>query len=130
MVCVIVYIEIGFFVVLYLMEIFDFVVVCGEVVVCIEVVGVNLIDVKLCSGKCFFLFIIELCFVGFDGVGVVELFGEGVDDFVVGDWVVICDGVGIYVFVIVIFVEKFVKFFDFVMMVEGVVIGIFVGIVY
>ncbi|MCE4356676.1 alcohol dehydrogenase catalytic domain-containing protein, partial [Xanthomonas hortorum pv. pelargonii] len=92
----IVYTEFGSPDVLHLMEIPDPVAARGEVVVRIEAAGANPIDAKLRSAKRPSPPITEPRPVGFDGAGVVELLGEGVDDFAVGDRVAIRDAHGTY----------------------------------
>ena len=126
----IVYTEIGSPAVLHLIEIPDPVAARGEVVVRIEAAGANPIDAKLRGGKRPSPPITEPRPVGFDGAGVVEVLGEGVDDFAVGDRVAIRDGHGTYASALAISTEKLAKLPDSVTTAEGAGIGIPAGTAY
>lgn len=126
----IVYTEFGSPDVLHLIEIPDPVAARGEVVVRIEAAGANPIDAKLRGGKRPSAPITEPRAVGFDGAGVVELLGEGVDDFVVGDRVAIRDALGTYASALAIPTEKLAKLPDSVTVAEGAAIGIPAGTAY
>jgi NADPH2:quinone reductase len=126
----IVYTEFGSPDVLHLMEIPDPVAARGEVVVRIEAAGANPIDAKLRSAKRPSPPITEPRPVGFDGAGVVELLGEGVDDFAVGDRVAIRDARGTYASAIAVETEKLAKLPDSVTAAEGAAIGIPAGTAY
>lgn len=126
----IVYTEFGSPDVLHLMEIPDPVAARGEVVVRIQAAGANPIDAKLRSAKRPSPPITEPRPVGFDGAGVVELLGEGVDDFAVGDRVAIRDAHGTYASAIAIDTEKLAKLPDSVTAAEGAAIGIPAGTAY
>lgn len=126
----IVYTEIGSPAVLHLIEIPDPVAARGEVVVRIEAAGANPIDAKLRGGKRPSPPITEPRPVGFDGAGVVEVLGEGVDDFEVGDRVAIRDGNGTYASALAIAAEKLAKLPDSVTTAEGAGIGIPAGTAY
>ncbi|WP_282848611.1 quinone oxidoreductase family protein [Microbacterium oxydans] len=126
----IVYTEIGSPAVLHLIEIPDPVAARGEVVVRIEAAGANPIDAKLRGGKRPSPPITEPRPVGFDGAGIVEVLGEGVDDFAVGDRVAIRDGNGTYASALAIATEKLAKLPDTVTMAEGAGIGIPAGTAY
>ncbi|WP_258567227.1 NADP-dependent oxidoreductase [Microbacterium sp. Se5.02b] len=112
------------------MEIPDPVAARGEVVVRIEAAGVNPIDAKLRSGKRPSPPITEPRPVGFDGAGVVEVLGEGVDRFAVGDRVAIRDAHGTYASALAIATENLEKLPDAVTMAEGAAIGIPSGTAY
>lgn len=126
----IVYTEIGPPSVLHLMEVPDPVAARGEVVVRIEAAGANPIDAKLRGGRRPSPPITEPRPVGFDGAGVVELLGEGVDDFAVGDRVAIRDGHGTYASALAIPAENLAKLPDAVTMAEGAAISIPAGTAY
>jgi NADPH2:quinone reductase len=126
----IVYTEFGSPDVLHLMEIPDPVAARGEVVVRIEAAGANPIDAKLRSAKRPSPPITEPRPVGFDGAGVVEVLGEGVDDFAVGDRVAIRDARGTYASAIAVETEKLAKLPDSVTAAEGAAIGIPAGTAY
>lgn len=126
----IVYTEFGSPDVLHLMEIPDPVAVRGEVVVRIEAAGANPIDAKLRSGKRPSPPITEPRPVGFDGAGVVEVLGEGVDGLAVGDRVAIRDAVGTYASALAVAAEKLVRLPDAVTAAEGAAIGIPAGTAY
>ncbi|MCE0510497.1 NADP-dependent oxidoreductase [Microbacterium sp. KKR3/1] len=126
----IVYTEIGSPDVLHLIEIPDPVAARGEVVVRIEAAGVNPIDAKLRGGKRPSAPIIEPRPVGFDGAGVIEVLGEGVDDLRVGDRVAIRDGVGTYASALAVPAENLAPLPDAVTMAEGAAIGIPAGTAY
>ena len=126
----IVYTEIGSPDVLHLIEIPDPVAARGEVVVRIEAAGVNPIDAKLRGGKRPSPPITEPRPVGFDGAGVIEVLGEGVDDLRVGDRVAIRDGVGTYASALAVAAENLAPLPDAVTMAEGAAIGIPAGTAY
>lgn len=126
----IVYTEIGSPAVLHLIEIPDPVAARGEVVVRIEAAGANPIDAKLRGGKRPSPPITEPRPVGFDGAGVVEVLGEGVDDLAVGDRVAIRDGNGTYASALAIATKKLAKLPDSVTTAEGAGIGIPAGTAY
>lgn len=123
----IVYTEFGSPDVLHLIEIPDPVAARGEVVVRIEAAGANPIDAKMRSGKRPSPPITEPRPVGFDGAGVIEAIGEGVDDFAVGDRVAIRDGRGTYASALAISTENLAKLPDSVTMAEGAALGIPAG---
>ncbi|MFS6530024.1 NADP-dependent oxidoreductase [Microbacterium aurugineum] len=126
----IVYTEIGSPDVLHLIEIPDPVAARGEVVVRIEAAGVNPIDAKLRGGKRPSPPITEPRPVGFDGAGVIEVLGEGVDDLRVGDRVAIRDGHGTYASALAVPAENRAPLPDAVTMAEGAAIGIPAGTAY
>lgn len=126
----IVYTEIGSPAVLHLIEIADPVASRGEAVVRIAAAGANPIDAKLRAGKRPSPAITEPRLVGFDGAGVIESLGEGVDEFMVGDRVAIREGNGTYSSAIAIPTENLVKLPDSVTMAEGAAIGIPAGTAY
>ena len=126
----IVYTEIGSPAVLHLIEVPDPVAARGEVVVGIEAAGANPIDAKLRGGKRPSPPITEPRPVGFDGAGVIEALGEGVDDFAVGDRVAIRDGHGTYSSALAIPTENLAKLPDSVTTAEGAGIGIPAGTAY
>lgn len=126
----IVYTEFGSPAVLHEIEIPDPVAARGEVVVRIEAAGVNPIDAKLRSRTRPSPDITEPRPVGFDGAGVVESLGEGVDDFAVGDRVAIRDALGTYASALAIPTEKLVRLPDAVTAAEGAAIGIPAGTAY
>ncbi|UPL12700.1 quinone oxidoreductase family protein [Microbacterium sufflavum] len=126
----IVYTEFGSPDVLHLMEVPDPVAVRGEAVVRIEAAGANPIDAKLRSGKRPSPPITEPRGVGFDGAGVVEVLGEGVDGLEVGDRVAIRDTVGTYASALAVEADKLVKLPDAVTAAEGAAIGIPAGTAY
>ncbi|UUE19581.1 quinone oxidoreductase family protein [Microbacterium sp. J1-1] len=126
----IVYTEIGSPDVLHLIEIPDPVAARGEVVVRIEAAGVNPIDAKLRGGKRPSAPITEPRPVGFDGAGVIEVLGEGVDDLRVGDRVAIRDGHGTYASALAVPAENLAPLPDAVTMAEGAAIGIPAGTAY
>ncbi|QEA30249.1 NADP-dependent oxidoreductase [Microbacterium sp. CBA3102] len=126
----IVYTEIGSPDVLHLIEIPDPVAARGEVVVRIEAAGVNPIDAKLRGGKRPSPPITEPRPVGFDGAGVIEVLGEGVDDLRVGDRVAIRDGHGTYASALAVPAEHLAPLPDAVTMAEGAAIGIPAGTAY
>lgn len=126
----IVYTEFGSPDVLRLIEIPDPVAARGEVVVRIEAAGANPIDAKMRSGKRPSPPITEPRRVGFDGAGVVESLGEGVDDFAVGDRVAIRNGNGTYASALAISTENLAKLPDSVTAAEGAAIAIPVGTAY
>lgn len=126
----IVYTEIGSPAVLHLIEVPDPVAARGEVVVRIEAAGANPIDAKLRGGKRPSPPITEPRPVGFDGAGVIEALGEGVDDFAVGDRVAIRDGHGTYSSALAIPTENLAKLPDSVTTAEGAGIGIPAGTAY
>ncbi|WP_350351754.1 NADP-dependent oxidoreductase [Microbacterium sp. A8/3-1] len=126
----IVYTEFGSPAVLHEIEIPDPVAARGEVVVRIEAAGVNPIDAKLRSRKRPSPDITEPRPVGFDGAGVVDVLGEGVEDFAVGDRVAIRDALGTYASALAITTEKLVALPDAVTAAEGAAIGIPAGTAY
>lgn len=126
----IVYTEFGSPAVLHLMEVPDPVPVRGEALVRIEAAGANPIDAKLRSGKRPSAPITEPRAVGFDGAGVIEVLGEGVDGFEVGDRVAIRDTLGTYASALVVEADKLVKLPDAVTVAEGAAIGIPAGTAY
>ncbi|WP_047519116.1 quinone oxidoreductase family protein [Microbacterium sp. ZOR0019] len=126
----IVYTEIGSPDVLHLIEIPDPVAARGEVVMRIEAAGVNPIDAKLRGGKRPSPPITEPRPVGFDGAGVIEVLGEGVDDLRVGDRVAIRDGHGTYASALAVPAEHLAPLPDAVTMAEGAAIGIPAGTAY
>ena len=126
----IVYTEFGSPAVLHQIEVPDPVAARGEVVVRIEAAGVNPIDAKLRSRKRPSPDITEPRPVGFDGAGVVEVLGEGVDDFAVGERVAIRDALGTYASALAIATEKLVALPDAVTAAEGAAIGIPAGTAY
>lgn len=126
----IVYTEIGSPAVLHLIEVPDPVAARGEVVVRIEAAGANPIDAKLRGGKRPSPPITEPRPVGFDGAGVIEALGEGVDDFAVGDRVAIRDGHDTYSSALAIPTENLAKLPDSVTTAEGAGIGIPAGTAY
>ncbi|MFJ2535099.1 quinone oxidoreductase family protein [Microbacterium maritypicum] len=126
----IVYTEIGSPAVLHLIEVPDPVAARGEAVVRIEAAGANPIDAKLRGGKRPSPPITEPRPVGFDGAGVIEALGEGVDDFAVGDRVAIRDGHGTYSSALAIPTENLAKLPDSVTTAEGAGIGIPAGTAY
>lgn len=126
----IVYTEIGSPDVLHLIEIPDPVAARGEVVVRIEAAGVNPIDAKLRGGKRPSPPITEPRPVGFDGAGVIEVLGEGVDDLRVGERVAIRDGHGTYASALAVAAENLAPLPDAVTMAEGAAIGIPAGTAY
>ncbi|WP_223628314.1 NADP-dependent oxidoreductase [Microbacterium sp. EST19A] len=126
----IVYTEFGSPAVLHQIEIPDPVAARGEAVVRIEAAGVNPIDAKLRSRKRPSPDITEPRPVGFDGAGVVEALGEGVDDLAVGDRVAVRDALGTYASALAVETEKLVKLPDAVTAAEGAAIGIPAGTAY
>ncbi len=126
----IVYTEFGSPAVLHEIEIPDPVAARGEVVVRIEAAGVNPIDAKLRSRKRPSPDITEPRPVGFDGAGVVDVLGEGVEGFAVGDRVAIRDALGTYASALAIATEKLVALPDAVTAAEGAAIGIPAGTAY
>lgn len=126
----IVYTEIGSPDVLHLIEVPDPIAAAGEVVVRIEAAGVNPIDAKIRGGKRPSPPITEPRPVGFDGAGVVEALGEGVQDFAVGDRVAIRDSPGTYASALAIPTERLALLPDSVTAAEGAGIGIPAGTAY
>lgn len=126
----IVYTEIGSPDVLHLTEIPDPLPAAGEVVVRIEAAGVNPIDAKLRGGKRPSPPITEPRPVGFDGAGVIDAVGEGVDGFVVGDRVAIRDTVGTYSSALAVPAAHLALLPDAVTAAEGAGIGIPAGTAY
>ncbi|WEK60392.1 MAG: NADP-dependent oxidoreductase [Candidatus Microbacterium colombiense] len=123
----IVYTEIGSPDVLHLSEIPDPVPGDGELVVRIEAAGVNPIDAKIRGGKRPSPPITEPRPVGYDGAGVVEAVGTGVDGIAVGDRVAIRDTIGTYASLLRVTAEKVVLLPDSVTAAEGAGIGIPAG---
>ncbi|MEV4738052.1 MULTISPECIES: quinone oxidoreductase family protein [unclassified Microbacterium] len=126
----IVYTEFGSPEVLHQIEIPDPVPVRGEAVVRIEAAGVNPIDGKLRSAKRPSPPITEPRPVGFDGAGVIEVLGDGVDGFAVGDRVAIRDTRGTYSSLLAVPVERLALLPDAVTAGEGAAIGIPAGTAY
>ncbi|PRA79102.1 NADP-dependent oxidoreductase [Microbacterium sp. MYb66] len=126
----IVYTELGSPAVLHLIEIPDPVAARGEVVVRIEAAGANPIDAKLRSGKRPSPPITEPRAVGFDGAGVIEALGEGVEDFAVGDRVAIKDTRGTYASALAVATENLAKLPDSVTAAEGAAIATPAGTAY
>lgn len=126
----IVYTEFGSPEVLHEMEVPDPVAARGEVVVRIEAAGVNPIDAKLRSRTRPSPDITEPRPVGFDGAGVVELLGDGVDGFAVGDRVAIRDCPGTYASALAVPADKLAALPDSVTAAEGAAIGIPAGTAY
>ncbi|MEV8250615.1 NADP-dependent oxidoreductase [Microbacterium sp. NPDC076768] len=126
----IVYTEFGSPDVLHMIEIPDPVPAPGEVVVRIHAAGANPIDAKLRGGKRPSASITEPRAVGFDGAGVIEALGDGVDGFMVGDRVAIRDTPGTYASALVVKVENLAKLPDSVTAAEGAAIGIPAGTAY
>jgi NADPH:quinone reductase-like Zn-dependent oxidoreductase len=126
----IVYTEIGSPDVLHLTEIPDPVADPGEVVVRIEAAGVNPIDAKIRGGKRPSPPIDEPRRVGFDGAGVIEALGEGVETYDVGDRVAIRDTVGTYASHLVVPVANLAALPDSVTAAEGAAIGVPAGTAY
>ncbi|CAH0157393.1 quinone oxidoreductase family protein [Microbacterium foliorum] len=123
----IVYTEFGSPDVLHLIEVPDPIALSGEAVVRIEAAGVNPIDAKLRSAKRPSPPITEPRGVGFDGAGVIDSVGDGVETFAVGDRVAIRDTVGTYASHLAVSVEKLVALPDSVTSAEGAGIGIPAG---
>ena len=126
----IVYTEFGSPDVLHQIEIPDPVPVRGEAIVRIEAAGVNPIDGKLRSAKRPSPPITEPRPVGFDGAGVIEVLGDGVDGFAVGDRVAIRDTRGTYSSLLAVPVERLALLPDAVTAGEGAAIGIPAGTAY
>lgn len=126
----IVYTEIGSPDVLHLTEIPDPVPSPGEVVVRIEAAGVNPIDAKIRAGKRPSPPIVEPRRVGFDGAGVVEAVGEGVDTYSPGDRVAIRDTVGTYASTLAVATANLAPLPDSVTAAEGAAVGIPAGTAY
>lgn len=126
----IVYTEFGSPAVLHLIEVPDPVPARGEAVVRIEAVGANPIDAKLRSGKRPSPPITEPRAVGFDGAGVIEVLGESVDGFAVGDRVAIRDTRGTYASALAVDAANLAKLPDAVTAAEGAAIGIPAGTAY
>ncbi|MBT2486864.1 MULTISPECIES: NADP-dependent oxidoreductase [unclassified Microbacterium] len=126
----IVYTEFGSPAVLHQLEIPDPVAARGEVVVRLGAAGVNPIDAKLRSRKRPSPEITEPRPVGFDGAGVVETVGEGVEDYAVGDRVAIRDALGTYASALAVPTEKLAKLPDSVTIAEGAALGIPAGTAY
>ncbi|KNY06297.1 quinone oxidoreductase family protein [Microbacterium sp. GCS4] len=126
----IVYTEFGSPDVLHQIEIPDPVPVRGEAIVRIEAAGVNPIDGKLRSAKRPSPPITEPRPVGFDGAGVIDVLGDGVDGFAVGDRVAIRDTRGTYSSLLAVPVERLALLPDAVTAGEGAAIGIPAGTAY
>lgn len=126
----IVYTEIGSPDVLHLIEVPDPVAAAGEVVVRIEAAGVNPIDAKIRGGKRPSPPITEPRPVGFDGAGVIETIGDGVEGFAVGDRVAIRDAHGTYASALALPTDKLALLPDSVTAAEGAGIGIPAGTAY
>ena len=127
---VIVYTEFGSPDVLHLIDIPDPIPSRDEVVVRIEAAGVNPIDAKLRSRTRPSPPIDEPRRVGFDGAGVIEQIGAGVEGFAVGDRVAIRDTLGTYASVIAASAEAIAPLPDGVTAAEGAAIGIPAGTAY
>lgn len=123
----IVYTEFGSPDVLHEIEVPDPLPLSGEVVVRIEAAGVNPIDAKLRSAKRPSPPITEPRGVGFDGAGVVESIGDGVQGLVVGDRVAIRDTRGTYASALAVPAEHLALLPDSVTAAEGAGIGIPAG---
>lgn len=126
----IVYTEIGSPDVLHLTEIPDPVAARDEVVVRIEAAGVNPIDAKLRGGKRPSPPIVEPRRVGFDGAGVIESIGAGVQSYAVGDRVAIRDTVGTYASLLAVPAANLAALPDSVTAAEGAAIAIPAGTAY
>ncbi|MFJ4225634.1 zinc-binding alcohol dehydrogenase family protein [Microbacterium sp. NPDC089695] len=126
----IVYTEFGSPEVLHLIETPDPVATAGEAIVRIVAAGVNPIDGKLRSAKRPSPPITEPRAVGFDGAGVIESLGDGVEGFAVGDRVAIRDTVGTYSSLLAVPVERLAALPDSVTAAEGAGIGIPAGTAY
>lgn len=126
----IVYTEFGSPDVLHEIEVPDPLPLAGEVVVRVEAAGVNPIDAKLRSAKRPSPPIVEPRTVGFDGAGVVESIGDGVQGLVVGDRVAIRDTRGTYSSLLAVPAEHLALLPDGVTAAEGAGIGIPAGTAY
>ena len=126
----IVYTEFGSPAVLHLMEVPDPVPRRGGALWRIQAAGANPSDAKLRGGKRPSAPITEPRPVGFDGAGVIEVLGEGVDGFEVGDRVAIRDTLGTYASALAVEADKLVKLPDAVTAAEGAAIGIPAGTAY
>ncbi|WP_217181840.1 NADP-dependent oxidoreductase [Streptomyces sp. AC495_CC817] len=126
----IVYTEFGSPDVLHLTEIPDPVAARGEVVVRIEAAGVNPIDAKLRGGRRPSAPITEPRPIGFDGAGVVEALGEGVDGIEVGDRVAIRDTLGTYASALAVPAAHLAALPDGVTAAEGAAVAIPAGTAY
>ncbi|WP_144873823.1 NADP-dependent oxidoreductase [Microbacterium sp. 1.5R] len=126
----IVYTEFGSPDVLHQIEVPDPLPLAGEVLVRIEAAGVNPIDAKLRSAKRPSPPITEPRGVGFDGAGVVESIGDGVQGLVVGDRVAIRDTRGTYSSLLAAPAEHLALLPDGVTAAEGAGIGIPAGTAY
>lgn len=126
----IVYTEIGSPDVLHLSEVPDPIAGPGEVVVRIEAAGVNPIDAKVRGGKRPSPPITEPRPIGFDGAGVVDAVGTGVEGFAVGDRVAVRDTLGTYASALLVRPENLALLPDAVTAAEGAGIGIPAGTAY
>ncbi|MCK2031114.1 quinone oxidoreductase family protein [Microbacterium galbinum] len=126
----IVYTEIGSPDVLHLTEVPDPLAGPGEIVVRIEAAGVNPIDAKIRGGRRPSPPITEPRPVGFDGAGVVDQVGDGVEGFAVGDRVAIRDAHGTYASALLVRPENLALLPDAVTAAEGAGIGIPAGTAY
>ncbi|MHC9043883.1 quinone oxidoreductase family protein [Microbacterium saperdae] len=126
----IVYTEIGSPDVLHLSEVPDPLAGDGEVVVRIEAAGVNPIDAKIRGGRRPSPPITEPRPVGYDGAGVIDSVGPGVDDYAVGDRVAIRDTVGTYADLLLVPTANLAPLPDSVTAAEGAGIGIPAGTAY
>lgn len=126
----IVYTELGSPDVLHLADVPDPVPGRGEVVVRVEAAGVNPIDAKLRAGIRPSPPFSEPRGVGFDGAGVVESLGEGVDGYRVGDRVAIRDTLGTYASALAVPVTNLAPLPDEVTAAEAAGIGIPAGTAY
>lgn len=92
-----------------------------------KVIGINFIDIYICSG--FYLFLLLFVGLGIEVVGVVSKVGNGVEYICVGDCVVYVQLMfGVYSFVYNVFVDKVVILFD-VIFFEQVVVFFFKGLI-
>lgn len=102
----------------------------GEVMVRVEAAGVNPVDAKLRAGIRTSPPFGEPRGVGFDGAGVVESLGEGVDRYRVGDRVAIRDTLGTYASALAVPVTNLAPLPDEVTAAEAAGIGIPAGTAY
>ncbi|ALX67359.1 NADP-dependent oxidoreductase [Microbacterium sp. XT11] len=126
----IVYTEFGTPDVLHLVEVPDPMAGRGEVVVRIEAAGVNPIDAKLRGAVRPSPPITEPRAVGFDGAGVIEALGDGVEGFAVGDRVAIRDTLGTYASALAVPAANIAPIPDGVTAAEAAGIGIPAGTAY
>lgn len=126
----IVYTQLGSPDVLHQVDIPDPVAGDGEVIVRIEAAGVNPIDGKLRSGIRPSPPIAAPRRLGFDGAGVIEALGAGVDGLNVGDRVAIRDAQGTYASLLAVPHEQASPLPDGVTFAEGAALGIPAGTAY